>query len=134
MRYTVVNCNMVSSFNINCSGHFSIEISRNSFCKMNNEVVLLFGINNFDLTPALSKGEGVAVFPNPVEDEFTIHDARLMIGAAVEISIYNVLGEEMQPPVDCRLWTVDCRLLQRGMYYIEITTNNKTFRCKFLKQ
>jgi hypothetical protein len=32
------------------------------------------------------------------------------------------------------IWTVDCRSLSSGLYYIEINTNNKTFRSRFLKK
>src|SRR5205085_2130825 len=71
------------------------------------------------LTPALSKGEGVMVFPNPVEDKVTIQNSLPMAigitsGAApigvlwtVTISIYNTIGEMVLavclPTAHCQL-------------------------------
>ena len=86
------------------------------------------------LTPALSKGEGVTVFPNPVGDQLRIEDSGLTMGAAVEISVYNMLGENIQCAFDRQLLTVDCRLLPTGMYWLEVSSSEKTYRTKFLKQ
>jgi len=75
------------------------------------------------------------IIPNPVSDKFTIHDAQFTIGTAnAEISIYNLFGEKIPLAVNCCPWIVDCRSLSPGMYYIEINSNNKIFRSKFMKQ
>jgi len=81
----------------------------------------------------------LTIFPNPVEDKVKIQ-IPIAIGievkseTAVEISIYNVLGEKIFLAVDSRLLTVDCRPLLPGLYYVEITAGEKTFRSKFIKQ
>ena len=74
-----------------------------------------------------------SLYPNPVSDKLTIHKSQVTSETAVEISVYNVLGEKIHVAVDCRLWTVDCRLLSPGLYYLEITCSEKTFRSKFVK-
>jgi PKD repeat protein len=89
------------------------------------------------LTPALSKGEGVAVYPNPVVESFTIicYPSALLT-TDNKISIYNMIGEKM--PVDCnpdnyQRPTADCKLLTPGMYMLEIVSGEKIYRIKFLK-
>jgi len=88
------------------------------------------------------------IFPNPVEDKFTIQNLALNLskgpsGTVVEISIYNMIGEKVmthsplsfgEGPGGEAMWTVDCRPLSPGIYYIEINADNKIFRSKFLKQ
>ena len=81
----------------------------------------------------------LTIFPNPVEDKFTMHNAQCMMRTAIEISIYNVLGEKVYLPVDripiaIGMLTVDCRHLPSGIYYLEITAGEKTFRTKFVKK
>jgi hypothetical protein len=76
----------------------------------------------------------LAIFPNPVGDQFTIHNAQLAIGTAVEISIYNMIAEKVYSADYCGLPTVDCRLLSPGMYYLEVTSSGKVFRKKFVKK
>ena len=76
----------------------------------------------------------LTIFPNPVEDKFTMYYAHCTMGTAVEISIYDVLGEIVYRDVNCRQRTVDCRLFQTGLYWLEITSSGKIFRTKFIKQ
>jgi N-acetylneuraminic acid mutarotase len=90
-------------------------------------------INNVltGLTLPLFKGEGVTAFPNPVSE--TIYIRGLETNTADEVSIYNVVGEKVFSAVHCKVPIGNCQL-SSGMYYIEISTNNKIFRSKFLKQ
>ncbi|MEO8087955.1 MAG: T9SS type A sorting domain-containing protein, partial [Bacteroidota bacterium] len=86
----------------------------------------------------------IAVFPNPVKDKLTMHSrwlsgARCTIGTAVDVSIYNLVGEKVLMAANCLpiaigMRTVDCRLLPPGIYYLEITNGSKTLRTKFIKQ
>jgi len=87
----------------------------------------------------LGFNDKMKVYPNPAGDKLTIQipiaiGTQFTSGAAVEISVYNVLGEKMYVAVDCRLLTVDCRFLSPGLYYIEISGDGKLFRNKFVKQ
>jgi len=84
------------------------------------------------LTPALSKGEGVTAFPNPVTEYLEIRGLEKNITAA-EISVYSLLGEKIPLAVKCCPLTVDCRPLPAGMYYIQINQNEKMIRTKFVK-
>ena len=91
------------------------------------------------LTPTLSKGEGVTAAPNPVIDKLIIQLSEFKNETAIDVSIYNVLGEKIYAVADCRLSPdgyrdVNCLLFPSGMYYLEVRSNSKTFRTKFIKQ
>jgi len=81
------------------------------------------------------------IFPNPVRDKVIIHKSQVTREAAVEISIYNVIGEMIMAvhlPIAYRLlptFSCDVSELPSGLYYLEITTdqNEKIFRAKFVK-
>jgi hypothetical protein len=100
-------------------------------------------INNVvaGLTPALSKEEGVVVFPNPVSETLTITPYSLS-ETAMEISIYNMLGElSLQSHRDSyrasgieRETNIDVSMLSSGIYWIEINSGHKFFRTKFVKR
>jgi len=73
-----------------------------------------------------------AIFPNPVEEELIIKTEVPL--NEIEISIYNLLVEKIPLAVSCCPWTVDCRPLPPGLYYLELTAGEKIFRSKFVKQ
>jgi len=73
------------------------------------------------------------IYPNPAKDQFTIHNLKFTRGTALDISIYNVLGEKIYSVFDCRLWTVDCRMFNPGMYWLEINSGGNVVRKKFIK-
>ena len=85
------------------------------------------------LTPDLSFEAGITAFPNPVINELRIQNEKLTVGTA-DISVYNVIGEKINLPIDREQWVVDCGELSTGMYYLEILTDKKTYRIKFLKE
>ena len=94
------------------------------------------------------------VFPNPVTRELKIKNAELKIGTAVQIFVYNVLGEKVitawpqangQEPIPRSAEalregekqqeaSLDVSQLPSGLYYIEITAGELIFRSKFMKQ
>ena len=84
-------------------------------------------------TESAGDGSGLCLFPNPAFDEFTIQNAKCKMGTAVEVSVYNMMGEKVLA-VDCRQLTVDCRLLPPGMYVLEMNSGSKIFRATFVKQ
>jgi PKD repeat protein len=80
----------------------------------------------------------LTVFPNPLTESLSIK-GYMLIGTAVEISIYNVMGEKVFSDaipiaIGSKLPTVDCQLFPSGIYYLEIFSDKKTYRAKFLKQ
>ena len=75
----------------------------------------------------------LAIFPDPVSETLYVNSYRLS-GTAVEISIYNTLGEQIKVAVNKNKLTVDCTNLLPGLYFIEIKSGNETCRSRFMKQ
>jgi hypothetical protein len=86
----------------------------------------------------------LAIFPNPVDE--TLHvTCDQLFGAAAEISVYNLIGENILTahlpalsPFDTnrslRACSVNVSHLLPGMYWIQISGIEKTFRSTFVKQ
>ncbi len=90
-------------------------------------------------TPLANGFLPLAIYPNPVNDEFTIQNLKVTRGTAIEISIYNVLGEIvltiLLPIANCQLPTcsIDVSGLSPGMYWLNVSSEGKEFRSKFVK-
>jgi len=120
------------------SGNYNVIVTDNNGCEV--EAVINNVIASFQL-PVISYQ--LEIFPNPVEDKFTIHKLEVT-RTAFEISIYNMLGEKIILPADRQQsahadpssgeLTIDCRLLSPGMYSIEIISGENIYRTKFVKQ
>ena len=74
----------------------------------------------------------LAIFPNPANENLEI--LNLEKGKAIDIAIYNLLGEKVYSAADCKLPVFDCRYLQPGYYRIEITGDSKTLHASFVKE
>jgi len=117
------------------SGSFNVVATDNNGCEVEAVIFdVIAGIQS-----AVSSGQW-AIYPNPVKDQFTIHNLQVTRGTAVDVSIYNVLGELVMavslPTADCQLptCTVDCRLFSPGMYWLQINSGGKVMREKFVKE
>jgi len=113
------------------SGNYNVICTDANGCEVEaviNDVVA-------GLTPALSNGEGVTAFPNPVEDKLIVNGYTL-IGITAEASFYNMLGEKvitysLTKQKDEYLF--DVHSLPAGIYWLMITSDEKTMQIKFLK-
>ncbi len=81
---------------------------------------------------------GVEIHPNPVGDMLVVTGS-LLVGAPIEITIYNMLGEKVLAisPLsfgEGQGGEADVSVLTSAMYYLEVKSNNKIFRTKFVKQ
>jgi PKD repeat protein len=74
----------------------------------------------------------LTVFLNPVAETLSVISYEL-ITTAVEISIYNMLGERIYLAVNRIPMTVDCRPFPPGMYWLTAGEGGKIYRVKFLK-
>jgi PKD repeat protein len=113
------------------SGDYNVVATDENNCEV--EAV----INNVlaGLTTALYKGEGIVLFPNPVHDEFTIQNVQFTMGAAIQISFYDMLGELVVRQTDFNTASsVDVTTFDKGMYWLEISAGEKIYRTKFVKQ
>jgi len=115
------------------SGSFNVVATDNNGCEV--EAVI------FDVVAGLQRvvdnGEW-AIYPNPVKEQVFVTGYQLP-GTAAEFSIYNVLGElvEVVHPlsVSSPLPSIfDVSNLASGTYWLEVKSNEKIFRAKFMKQ
>jgi len=113
------------------SGNYNVVATDENDCEV--EAVINNVIAN---TSPLSFGEGaeVRLFPNPVSETLSVIGYTLSGTAAGEISIYNLLGEPLALSVNCCPWTIDCRPLPKGLYYIQITKQEKRIGSRFIKE
>jgi len=113
------------------SGDYNVIATDSNGCEV--EAV----INNVVAEIQFAVGSSqLAVFPNPVKDKFTIHDSQFTSGTAVEISIYNVLGERVlnqESRTKIQEEIIDVSMLENGLYYLEVTSGEKIYRSKFVK-
>ena len=88
------------------------------------------GVNN------LQPNETINIYPNPVNDylRITIDDVRLNN----TIQIYDLLGRQICTDSTLQRglggFEIDVHKLTSGIYFLKITTNNKIFNTKFIKQ
>ena len=110
------------------SGNYNIVATDSNGCEV--EAV----INNVIATtpPNLPQGEELTAYPNPVTTTLDVRG--LKNNSAHEIKIFNVFGEKVFSAADWKPGTVNCQLLPSGIYYLEIISDKKIHRMKFLKQ
>ncbi|MCX6275320.1 MAG: T9SS type A sorting domain-containing protein [Bacteroidetes bacterium] len=119
------------------SGDYNVVCTDENGCEVE---AVIFNVTA-GITVALLGGEGIDLYPNPVEDLLTIvnrhpDNYRESISSIV---IYNMIGEIIMEQridglaLDREPLIVDCRLLSSGLYRIEIRADEKIFRTKFIK-
>ena len=82
-----------------------------------------------NLTPALSEGEGVAIAPNPVNEEFKVQSSKFKVE---RIEIFNLLGETMICVSPSPSGRVRVGLLPNGLYIIKAHTEKSIFQQKLV--
>jgi hypothetical protein len=92
-----------------------------------------------DIYHVLSKEENIVLYPNPVSGIITIQNLTVTNGASFNISIYNMLGEQVYTVVDFlptkgELATVNCQLFPSGFYWLEVKNADIIYRSKFIKK
>ncbi|MEO8087775.1 MAG: T9SS type A sorting domain-containing protein [Bacteroidota bacterium] len=110
------------------SGDYNVVATDGNGCEVEAAV--------FNVLAEVGSGsqQPIEIYPNPVDKEFTMRNSQFTIGTAVNISIYNLVGVKIFSAVDCRLPTIDCRLLPPGLYFLEVSHVDKMYRAKFVKQ
>ena len=110
------------------SGDYNVVATDINGCEVEAAIFNVLADVQFEVS-----GLKFEVYPNPVTDKFTIHEAQFTIRAADEISVDNALGENVLV-VCCGLSTVDCGLLAPGIYFLELKSGDKIMRSRFIKQ
>lgn len=69
------------------------------------------------------------VYPNPATDQFAVDSRQYTKG---QLKIFNSLGEKIYSSDFRGLLTVDCRLFPRGIYFVQIQTEDEIMNTKVL--
>src|SRR6185295_17898951 len=112
------------------SGDYNVVATDANGCEVEaviNDVVA-------SIQAVVSSSMQLELFPNPVEEKLEVRNWEL---EAAAINIYNALGvlvldfptSNIQHPT-----SIDVSALSSGIYWLEITSAEKTFRAKFVKQ
>jgi hypothetical protein len=110
------------------SGDYNVVATDQNNCEV--EAV----INDVIAEIQLPVGNGqLAIFPNPVTDKLFLIGYPLL-GTVAEIFVYNLMGEKISLDIDRDLLTVNCKPLKPGIYFLEVVSEKKYFRSKFVKQ
>jgi hypothetical protein len=109
------------------SGDYNVVATDSNGCEVEAAIFNVIA----DLPSTVDRGL-LTIFPNPVGETLFVNSYSLA-GTAIEISVYNMLGEKVAA-VCCGLSTVDCRLLPPGIYLLEVSGNDKVLRAKFVKE
>ena len=117
------------------SGDYNVVATDSNGCEV--EAV----INNvLAQTPLVVGYWPMTIYPNPVIDKLIIYKSQVTRGTAIAISIYNMIGEKAMDVSPLSLGegpggeVVNCQNLPAGIFYIEITSDKKIYRAKFIKQ
>ncbi len=113
------------------SGDYNLVCTDANGCEVEAAVFNIIASTQFEVS-----GLRFEVYPNPVVDKCTIHNAQFTIRTAVTITIYNMLGTAVQQEASGKRpeTVLDVSALSKGMYYLEVTAGDKIFRSKFVKQ
>ena len=103
----------------NLFGSFSWSHPTNFDCTNNRQGDFAFGIEEINKNT-------ISIYPNPTSDIITISAENLTIS---QINIYNQLGQQM--PIDPGT-SIDVSTFPKGLYIVEIETEDGTFREKIL--
>jgi len=115
------------------SGNYQLIATDDNGCEV--EAVInnvMAGLNQFPVASSQ-----FVIFPNPVIDQLIIQKLEVTRGTAIEISIYNVFGEKVmiqESRGKIQEEIIDVSKLRSGIYYIQVTSGKKIYRCKFAKQ
>jgi len=110
------------------SGNYNVVATDNNGCEVEAAIFDVVA----GLTPTLSKGEGVAIFPNPVLETLTIRG--LPYGTVAEISVYNVLGEMVLTVPLSSAGQADISSLPPEIYVLELISGCQYFHSRFIKK
>ena len=126
---SIINGATGYSYLATANGNYTVVATDNNGCE--SQAVLtevIVGLNKFQVSSSQ-----FAVSPNPVHDQFDVRGPEIE-EIAVQILIYNVLGEKIYSTAYSKQSSVDCRLFPSGIYYLEISSAKKIYRTRFLKQ
>jgi hypothetical protein len=122
------------------SGDYNVVATDSNGCEVEAAIFNVVASIQFEV-----RGLRFEVFPNPAGEKLGVRS--LEFGeAAVGITVYNILGEQLEipsgkwqitTPIDIgsqQEITIDVSALAKGMYFLEAACGTAIFRVKFIKQ
>ena len=87
----------------------------------------------------MDEAQTLTVYPNPVRGELKIRNEELKIQTAIEISVYDLLGEKLTtawPTAKSQKQgaSLDVSSLSPGVYFLQLSDGEKIYRGKFVKE
>ena len=112
-------------------GNYNVVCTDSNSCEV--EAVIFDVVAG--LTPILSEGDGVKVFPNPATDLLTIESDDL---SGYKIKLFNEIGEKVLAAElstkHITIHQIDIRSLPNGVYIMAMEKDGNVFRSSFVKQ
>lgn len=110
----------------------------------NPDTLLGFGIPDFSVAATLlsvnettqKESNAVVVFPNPVVNNLSVNTSKFMIGDAVTVTIYDVIGNKnfhADFVITNSQLNFSVQNLPSGVYFIKLSQHNKIAHGKFIK-
>ena len=111
---------------ISKSGNYKVEITGTNGCKIYAGINVVIGLQNY-----MNK-QIISLWPNPIENQFTIHNSLLKIK---EIGIFNVLGSCCyKSEIRNSKFEIDVRELPSGIYFVQLIGEKERWVGKFVKE
>jgi PKD repeat protein len=118
------------------SGDYNVVATDANGCEV--EAVIFNVIASAQAAVSSGSGQEIIIFPNPVGETLFVN-SYLLIGAAFEISVYNVFGEKISTVQRVASGQkqeafINVSSLPAALYYIEVIINGQILRTKFVKR
>src|SRR5205814_3044081 len=109
----------------------NVEVTGANGCKIAVGINIILGLKNW------MNDNGISVWPNPVNEKFTIYDLQITIG---RVEIYNILGQlcsksEIKPLINQinqrSEIELDVSFLPSGIYFVRLNTDHESWVGRF---
>jgi hypothetical protein len=115
-----------SFYVITGDGNYAVMITDDLGCSRLSNGVVITALQYLD-------GGAIRIYPNPVGDQFTVYGLRFTESATIDI--YNIIGEKVYSDLlNSKQETVKCKVFSPGIYFIEVSSGQRVYRAKFVKE
>lgn len=93
----------------------------------NNEITIFENLGNQTI-----ESTGIKVYPNPVKETLNVYSENSVL--VNSIRIYNSIGQLLQTIINPSNLSINVASLRTGVYFISISSENKTSSIRFIKE
>lgn len=121
------------NFTSTVTGDYFVVVTDNNSCSDNSDTVHVVVTGVFSLS--LEHELGARVFPNPFEDQFTVHSLQFAVGEKNLARVFDITGcEIMSRQLETSNLKLETNNWTSGIYFLELTTGNNISRVKLVKE